>query len=152
MRLAVCSFLEPADTTVFASAALPLHVTVLGNFILDADFDEFASIVTAAARMLPITVHLGTDEVFGANGEYQVTVTEPSVSLTELHNELLDRARRVGAVLDNPEYGGDGYRAHVTWPGNVRPALAAVLTLASLSIVELEPDGDTQLRRVMATA
>jgi hypothetical protein len=80
-----------------------------------------------------------------------VTVTEPSVSLTELHNELLDQARRIGAVLDSPEYAGDGYRAHVTWPGDVRPALAAVLTLASLSIVELEPDGDMQLRRITAT-
>ena len=152
MHLGVCSFLErPADGTEFASGALPLHVTVLGNFRIDSQWATILDLVRDAAARLPIESHVGGDERFGPHGEWRVTVMEPIAALNELHDGLVAAVTSRGAVLDDPHFAGDGYRAHVTWPGGIRPALDSLLTLESLSVIDLEPDGDAHLRRVVAT-
>jgi hypothetical protein len=55
----------------------------------------------------------------------------------------------IGAVFDDPEFIGDGYRAHVTKTRAAQSAPGEVLTLTQVAIVDMEPEGDGRLRRVV---
>jgi hypothetical protein len=152
VRLAVCSFVErPAVGTSYEAGKLPLHVTVLGNFTLEADHEVIGSIVRHAERMLPIDIQAASDERFGPDGEFRVTVAQPSAALNVLHHELLASAQRVGAIFDNPDFNGDGFRAHLTWLDALRPRVDMRTEAGDSEYCRSRTGGDGQLRRITET-
>ena len=78
-----------------------------------------------------------------------MSVVEPARALSDLHERLVAALTEIGAVFDDPEFIGAGYRAHVTKTRAAQSRPGDVLTLTQAAIVDMEPEGDRRLRRVV---
>jgi 2'-5' RNA ligase len=131
----------------------PLHVTVAPTFVTDAGpaaVAEAISTVVAAAATISVTA--GGDEGFGPSGRVPVTVLVRSPELSALHALLLQTLSTAGAVFDDPEYTGPGYRAHVTVTAEARMRPGDVALLEQAALVDMEPVGPQRWRRVVWVA
>jgi 2'-5' RNA ligase len=152
LRLAVCSFFErPADGAVFGAHAIPLHVTLMGNFGFNGAADAVVPAMSAMAGSLPITVTVGADAQFGPRGDVPVSIVVESNALRELHDGIYTRLRRLPISAEEPQYTGDGFRPHITRVAGSQVRSGQSIRLDSLSLVDLRPNGVPDLRRVLAT-
>lgn len=127
----------------------PLHVTVAPTFVLDAGAAAVAAAVApVVAASVPIAVTAGGEEGFGRSGRIPVTVLLPSQELSALHARLLDVLGGLGAVFDDPEYTGTGYRAHVSVTRDARLPDGEVALLEKAALVDMEPVGPQRWRHV----
>jgi 2'-5' RNA ligase superfamily len=150
-RLVVVLPLQPlAVGDAFSLKEWPLHLTVAPTFVIDADPKAVAATISGQlAGQGPLMVDVGADEGFGHSGKIPVTLIEPSITLSALHNLLVDALVAVGAVFDDPQFVGTGYRAHVTVVGSARVQRGETLTLRQAVLVDMAPAGDRRLRRVI---
>lgn len=134
-RLVVVIPLQPLVTGArFSFRDWPLHVTVVQVFE--------ASITQSIERMSrfeypAFTVTAGDDEGFGPSGGIPVTVLEPSPQLSALHVSLTDALQPL--ELENPEFAGENYRAHVTIKQHGRVRSGDRIHLSQLALVDLTP-------------
>lgn len=139
------------DGDGFSLRDWPLHLTVAPTFTGVA----LAAVVPAITPVLftqrPFRLRVGPDEGFGHSQRIPVSVVEPSAELMDLHVALLDALRTAGANFDDPEFVGNGYRAHVTVTRNARVKQGDQLTLHQAAVVDMAPEGDQRLRRVVWT-
>jgi 2'-5' RNA ligase len=133
----------------FSMSAWPLHLTVVGNFATDLSIDEVGGLLTTTASMADVVV--GAHDLFGPRNNVRVSVIEHSEWLDALHNELVERMASAGAVFDNPEYTGRGYRPHVTATKRAHVTEGDILRLGQLALVDMRPSGDSGLRSVVWT-
>ncbi len=134
----------------FALRDWPLHVTVAPTFVVALDLATVVGAISPLLESQPaLTVRAGPDEGFGPSLDIPVTVIEPSAELTALHARLIAALRGVGAEFDDPEFIGDGYRAHVTVRRADRLCPGDSVELAQATIVDMAPQGDARLRRVV---
>jgi 2'-5' RNA ligase len=152
-RLAVCSFLElqPEDAT-FRASEIPLHVTIVGTFAFDSGTDAVVAAMGSVTHRLPVTARAGGDDLFGPNRDVPVTVVTDFGGIRDLHNALFDELRPLGCELEEPLFARHGFRPHITWVPGSQVEPGQVITLDSLSLIDLRPDGDPALRRVVGTA
>jgi hypothetical protein len=154
-RFAVCSFVERQDDgAAFAAGALPLHVTVVGRFSVAAAPDAVLGVLRDVAEDLPCPLRLGTDGLDGSP-DVPVLVIEDAAAAHALHDRLLTELRQLGAVVDTPRAAGPDWVPSGDGAARgdelARFAADGALTIGTLSLVELEPDGDADRRRVLAT-
>jgi hypothetical protein len=151
-RLVVVFPLEPLGAGEgFSLRDWPLHLTVVPTFTgVDLTRAQSAiSPILAAHR--PLQLRTGPDEGFGRSMTIPVSVIVPSIELTELHSALVTALLAVGAVFDDPEFIGSGYRAHVTMTRRASVHEGDRLNLRQVAIVDMAPEGDRRLRRVVWT-
>jgi hypothetical protein len=151
-RLVVVLPLDPLhDGDGFSLRDWPLHLTVAPTFTRI----DLPAVVRAITPVLlaqrSFRLRVGQDEGFGRSQKIPVSVVEPSAELTDLHVALLDALRLAGADFDDPEFIGNGYRAHVTMTRRARVSAGDQLTLHQAAIVDMAPEGDQRLRRVVWT-
>lgn len=128
----------------------PLHVTVAPTFQTPADLAAVAAaIAPVVARSPALCVTAGGDEGFGPSGRVPVTVLIPSPELSGMHAGLVRALWAMDARFDDPEYVGDGYRAHVTMTTTARMTPGQVARLEQAAIVDMEPVGPQRLREVV---
>jgi hypothetical protein len=152
-RLAVCSFLEPQDDgAVFGASEIPLHVTIIGTFALDGGTDPVVAAMESVTHRLPVSARAGGDDLFGPNRDVPVTVVTDFGGIRDLHNALFDELRPLGCELDEPLFARHGFRAHITWVPGSQVEPGQIIRLDSLSLIDLRPEGDPSLRRVVATS
>lgn len=143
--------MRPGDG--FPLRTWPLHLTVAPTFVTDADTEAVgAAIAPVIAASPPVSVTAGAQEGFGPSGRVPVTVVVPTPPLTELHHALSSALTAVGAVFDDPQYTGAGYRAHVTATANDRLPTGKVALLRQAALVDMEPVGPERLRQVVWVA
>jgi 2'-5' RNA ligase len=152
LHLAVCSFLEPqAEGGEFAASAIPLHVTLLGNFRIDGELPDVVRAIRASAGLPPVEAVTAEPARFGAAADIPVTLVKPTAELHALHEALLDAVQGLGAIVDEPQYTGAGFRPHITWASGEPVESEQRYPLRTLSVVDLAPDGNDHQRRVIAT-
>ncbi|MET3806044.1 hypothetical protein ABIB25_003053 [Nakamurella sp. UYEF19] len=172
MRLVVVLPLRRLEVgEAFALRDWPLHVTVAPTFVLDGPARDAGSddgcmldsavLDSAVLEMVSAAIEgplvecpslrllAAGDEGFGRSGAIPVTVVEPSVELDALHHLLVAALSDLGARFDDPEFTGSGYRAHVTVRQGRRVDTGDVLEPTQAVIVDMEPQGDARLRRVV---
>jgi hypothetical protein len=131
----------------FARGTIPLHVTVLPNVrVPEAGVKKFHDAVAKIASVTPSIAIAGDHlERFGTS---QVTVTAlaPIPELAALHQDLLAAAQSAGAISTDPQYSGDGYRAHASHTpfGALTPGETALLTY--IVLVERRQDSHRALQ------
>lgn len=149
-RLAVAHFLErwPAGTE-FPAGRLPLHLTLAGNFTVDADADAILTTI-AGLGLAPTTARVGKTELFGRSGNVQVRVIERVGALRDIHSAIVNSLTGMGATFDTPGFNLDGFRPHITEvPGQTIPE---TVTVDSVTVIDLRPEGNRNLRRILGTA
>jgi 2'-5' RNA ligase superfamily len=152
-RLVVVFPLEPLGAgDGFSLRDWPLHLTVAPTFT-GIDLTNVQSAITPIlASRRPLRLRVGPDEGFGHSMTIPVSVVVPSAELTDLHVALMTALLDVGAEFDDPEFVGAGYRAHVTMTRRARVHEGDWLDLCQVAIVDMAPEGDQRLRRVVWTA
>lgn len=153
-RLVVVLPLQPlAAGDGFSLREWPLHITVAPTFVVHQDCNAVISTISPVLRsQTRLLVLAGPDQGFGRSQAIPVTVVDPSPELTNLHHRLLIALTAVGAVFDDPDFTGAGYRAHVTKTRLAHVHPGDHLTLDQVAVVDMAPEGDRRLRRVVWTS
>ena len=153
-RLVVVLPLRPlADGAAFTLRDWPLHVTVAPTFVVAGDVQSVVSVVEPClSAQPPVRVRAGSEEGFGRSMTRPAMVIEPDVELSALHLALLRALRKSEAEFDHPDFVGTGYRAHITRTRAEAVGPGDELELCQAAIVDMEPEGDRRLRRVVWTA
>ena len=151
LRLVVVLPLRPLRAgDGFSLARWPLHLTVAPTFVIEAGLDSVvASVGPILERAPALTLRAGADEGFGRAQRIPVSLVEPSAELVGLHRLLMEELAGIGAVFDDPDFAGAGYRPHVTMTKLARVQPGDDLRLEQAAVVDMEPIGDQRLRRVV---
>lgn len=143
------AFVVPVPAgVVFPRTHWPLHIT-LARF----DTRETADVVSARMdRVLPsllgFGVRIGPDAQFGRNASVPVSLVDPEPALQRLHSAVLE-ALGPQVHLPGAQHSGAHYRPHVTHADTrLRPGDRIQIRQAAL--VDMRPDNDPRLRRVLA--
>lgn len=152
-RYVLVTFLEDfRDGDEFLALSWPLHLTIVPNFSIGWDEAAIQERIRAAlVHQSPVAVRAGQEELFGPRKTVPVTVLEPVPDLMSMHNGLLELLTKAGASFDHPEHVQRGYRPHVTVTSRRRLHPGDRTTVDSISIVDLQPRGNTELRTVLYT-
>lgn len=116
----------------------PLHVTLAKWFdVPDIGLLEQAVDAIAVATM-PFKATVGSEEMFGTDGDTRVNIIADQKPLHELHKQLC------AAVSSQPEssfvnelWMGDEYRAHITHHANARRHEGDVISVADIYLVRM---------------
>lgn len=136
----------------FAGTNWPLHLTMVANFAVTARSDEIVANLKKIVSSQPcFTVTAGPDELFGANKDVLVTTMIMNDKIINLHNNMVAMLQKMDAVFDEPGYNKQGFRAHVTAQLSHRVDVGDDITINSLSLVDMFPNGDIGRRRVIET-
>ncbi|MGL3806695.1 2'-5' RNA ligase family protein [Paeniglutamicibacter sp. R2-26] len=141
------SFVVPVQAgLVFPRTSWPLHVTVVRFDTRDTVTAICARLDQALPSLLGFGVCVGPDAHFGRNGSVPVSLVEPEPALELLHAAALEA---LGPEAHLPGHHHSNYRPHVThaaerlYPGDR-------FTISQAALVDLRPDNDPRLRRVVA--
>jgi len=157
-------FVEPvADGQVFPRTGWPLHITLVRFDVkfdagtpADGDVAErIAGLAEAAATTaLGSGLTIGKDAAFGRNGSVPVNLVQPHPALQELHEQLVQVVADAGGRILTPQHTLTGYRPHVSHQTSMEgdamrlhPGDAVVLD--RIALVDMAPDGDHTVRRVL---
>lgn len=129
----------------------PLHVTLAKWFdvpdigLLERTVDDIT------ARTAPFKATVGSEEMFGADGDTKVNIIADQKSFQALHKQLCE------AVLSQPEssfvnelWMGDEYRAHVTHHANARRHEGDVIAVADMYLVRMADERQCEVVRRFA--
>ncbi len=158
-NLIFVAFVEPvAEGAVFLRTDWPLHITLVrfdagGPDSADAA-ERVAALADAPARAaLGASMAVGEDASFGRNGSVAVSLVEPHPALQTLHEDLVQAVAAVHGRILTPRHTLSGYRPHVshhgTGPGKKRLDPGDAVVLARIALVDMAPEGDHTIRRVL---
>jgi hypothetical protein len=151
-NLIFVAFVEPvADGLFFPRSEWPLHITLVrfdvGTDVLADRMAALAAPLAAAALGAGLTV--GEDAGFGRNGSVPVNLIQPQPDLQALHEQLVNAVDSVGGKVLTPAHTMSGYRPHVSHHGDKRLNPGDTLVLDRIALVDMAPDGDRTVRRVL---
>jgi hypothetical protein len=151
-NLIFVAFVEPvADGLLFPRSEWPLHITLVrfdvGTDVLADRMAALAAPLAAAALGAGLTV--GEDAGFGRNGSVPVNLIQPQPDLQALHEQLVNAVDSVGGKVLTPAHTMSGYRPHVSHHGDKRLNPGDTLVLDRIALVDMAPDGDRTVRRVL---
>lgn len=136
---------------VFLSGQWPLYVTIVPNFEIDWDEKRLTSeIENILAVHRSFIVKVQDDDWFGPNKDVLVTRLDLTLELADIHNKLVDMLERNGAVFELPIILKGNYKPHATVQYAKRVKKGDALSIDQLTIVDKEPDGNPEKRRVLA--
>ncbi|MET1088402.1 MAG: hypothetical protein ABWY04_15000 [Arthrobacter sp.] len=166
-NLILVAFVEPvAEGAVFLRTEWPLHITLVrfdvgapaGDSAQDgpsgADLDGVAEHVAALAAphaeaALGAGLTVGVDAGFGRNGSVPVSLIQPQQDLQNLHEQLVAVVGSLAGRVLTPAHTLSGYRPHVSHHGDKRLDPGAAVVLDRIALVDMAPDGDRTVRRVL---
>jgi hypothetical protein len=158
-NLIFVAFVEPvAGDAVFPRTDWPLHVTLVRFDAGSPDSadaaDRVAALADAPARAaLGARLAVAEDAAFGRNGSVAVSLVEPHPALQALHEALVQTVAAVEGRILTPRHTLSGYRPHVshhgTGPGPKRLNPGDAVVLDRIALVDMAPDGDHTIRRVL---
>ena len=134
----------------YASNSWPLHVTIADTFAVEREAssldDKLSDLVS---KRKPVTGVADHDEFFGASQEVQVTILDMSEQLVALHYDVIGLLKSSGAVLNDPQYSEEGFRAHATVQPHARLTIGDEVTLTKLAIIDMFPNEDPYQRKIL---
>jgi hypothetical protein len=136
----------------YSSDNWPLHSTVLDTFAMQWTIDEMIAKLTESLKHHEMAhSEAGDDRFFGENGQVQAVLLSRTDSLTKLHLDVLAILENGKIVLNNPQFARDGYVPHVTVQKQVRLNRGDIVRFTALSIVDMFPNNDPYVRKVLKT-
>jgi hypothetical protein len=84
-------------------------------------------------------------------GDIKVTVLEESKEFRKMLNNVQQALINNGALFNEPEYLGDGFKPHVTFQRNAKLEVGNNKQITSVSLVDMFPNGNFEQRRIIAT-
>jgi hypothetical protein len=154
-NLIFVAFVEPVtEGLLFPRSAWPLHITLV-RFDVDspaaasvaARIGELADPYATAALGAGLTV--GEDAGFGRNGSVPVSLIQPQPDLQTLHEQLVRAVAGLDGKVLTPAHTLSGYRPHVSHHGDKRLNPGDAVVLDRIALVDMAPDGDRTVRRVL---
>lgn len=159
-NLIFVAFVEPvAEGAVFLRTDWPLHITLVRFDVGGPDSAGAAERVAALADIparaaLGASMAVGEDAAFGRNGSVAVSLVEPHPALQSLHEALVQAVAAVDGRILTPRHTLSGYRPHVSHhgsgPGMKRLYQGDTVVLDRVALVDMAPDGDHTIRRVLS--
>ncbi|MFJ5957484.1 2'-5' RNA ligase family protein [Paenarthrobacter sp. NPDC092416] len=149
------AFTEPVQPSlVFPRSDWPLHITLLR---FDAGAQVSADVENVLSRLAeaPVKGALGTqlrvgeEAGFGHMGSIPVSLIDHNPLLQGLHEELVEAAVSVGARIATPNYVLGSYRPHISHHDGRRPKPGDVVVLDQVALVDMAPEGDHTIRRIL---
>ncbi|HSW65928.1 MAG TPA: 2'-5' RNA ligase family protein [Bacillota bacterium] len=135
--------LEPQPVgSYFDRSRWPLHLTLMQWFAPQGGLQALRQELTLAARNIaPVAVTVGKEALFGPDATIPVNVIADQAPVCELHTVLLNVLRQLGLQVNDVQWVGEGYMAHVTQQGDERRAHEGQrLLINSFHIVRLIDD------------
>lgn len=146
-RYTVSALLEPASD--FSPNRWPLHLTVVGNFVLEGcTYDVSDFLVDVTASHPPLTLSCGRDDWLV--GDTLVNRIEPNVALTELHRELCHGLLLLGARFEASAQIMQHFVPHVAVQKTARLRDGDVLRVGQLALIDRAPGGDATSHEIIA--
>jgi hypothetical protein len=151
-NLIFVAFVEPVtDGLVFPRTHWPLHITLVR---FDVDSDRAAGQLAAMAGPLAepalgANLTVGEDAGFGRNGSVAVSLVQPQKDLQALHEQLVAAVRSLAGKVLTPAHTLSGYRPHVSHHGDKRLNPGDAVVLDRIALVDMAPDGDRTVRRIL---
>ncbi len=143
------AFVVPVQAgLVFPRSGWPLHITLVRfdtRETAEALCDRLDGVLP---QRLGFGVRMGPDAQFGRDASVPVSLVEPEPALQLLHESALET---LGPQVHLPgaQHNGLNYRPHITHAGErLQPGDQVQVRQAAL--VDMRPDNDPRLRRVMA--
>lgn len=138
----VVGLFRPTDAgTSFSRRAWPAHVTLAGNFVVEASLSDVSDAVRRAG--LPgaeLGVRFGDMADFGPERDIRVRLVTTD-EVTSLHHRLADELDSLpGFAADDPAHRRAGYRAHMTLSPLVAADADGSRVVRSIALVELDHD------------
>ncbi|MFK4641370.1 hypothetical protein ABIA52_004259 [Paenarthrobacter histidinolovorans] len=149
------AFTEPVQQgLVFPRSDWPLHITLLRFDVgpnVSADVaDVLADLAEASVKgALGTRLRVGGEAGFGHMGSIPVSLIEHDPLLQGLHEEIVEAAVGVGARIATPNYVLDHYRPHISHHDGKRPKSGDTVVLDQVALVDMAPDGDHTIRRIL---
>lgn len=154
-NLILVAFVEPvAEGLVFPRSDWPLHITLVRFDVGATDGADPAEGIAALAQApagaaLGARLTVGNDAGFGRNGSVPVSLIQPQRDLQTLHEQLVAAVGSLGGKVLTPAHTLSGYRPHVSHHGDKRLYPGDVVVLDWIALVDMAPDGDRTVRRVL---
>ena len=145
-------FDDIGDGYEYPSDSWPLHSTIVDTFAIDWSIDEMTNRLEDTLRNHAIADSEAEDDrFFGENGQVQVVLLNRSDSLVKLHQDVLTTLEKGGLNLNDPQFARDGFLPHATVQKHVRLNRGDRVQFTALSIVDMFPDENPYMRRVLKT-
>jgi len=154
-NLILVAFVEPVtEGLVFPRTDWPLHITLVrfdAGTTDGADPAERLSALAEAPAMaaLGASLTVGNDAGFGRHGSVPVSLIQPQPDLQILHERLVAAVGSLGGKVLTPAHTLSGYRPHVSHHGDKRLQPGDAVVLDRIALVDMAPDGDRTVRRVL---
>ena len=152
-KYAIVQFFEDIEEGhVYSSNNWPLHSTVIDTFAIDWSIDEMAARLTEMLREHALAnSEAGGDKYFGKNGQVQVVLLDRTDSLTTLHLDVLVTLEDGVLTLNDPQFAREGFLPHATVQKHARLNKGDKVRFTALSIIDMFPNEDPYMRKVLKT-
>lgn len=137
------------EGTEFPASNFPLHITITGVCAVDWDSRTIASNLEVLLKdQLPFSVKAIDEAYFGPNHDIRVTEMEKTPQLLDLHQKVYDMLIAAGAVFNDPDYQGEGFRPHCTYQQQGHLDTGASVTIDNITLIDLFPHEDGTMRKI----
>ncbi len=148
----VCFFYPQDVSTTFSALDWPLHVTMLDTFKTDWSATDLCNalkqvaISTATFSVLPVE-----QAMLGPDKNESVKLLQKDKALLALHATLLTLVHEGSFVFNSPGFVGEGFLPHATDQRDGQLTLGQPYTVATISLVDMFPNGDYMQRKIIET-
>lgn len=140
---------SPQNGAEFHMANWPLHITLADVFAIDLEQSGVVIKLETLCNGLPSIVVTAESE--SALGETPVVLFSESHDLLQLHTEVVSLLEANSAIFNNPGFTKSGFIGHSTIQSKHRLSVGENITIDSLSLIDMFPNGDWRQRKVLAT-
>jgi hypothetical protein len=143
-------FITPLDVgSEFSMNDWPLHITLVNVFAVDRKHTGINAQLEKLLRSQPIIKSKALyDTVLGTT---PVVLISKSPPILKLHEKIIDLLKTNKASFNMPEHIKTGYIPHCTIQNTEKLKSGEEVTINTLSLVDMFPENDWQLRKVLAT-
>lgn len=152
-KYAIVQFFEDIEEGYeYSSNKWPLHSTVVDTFALKWSIDEMVVRLTDALKHYVVAnSEAGDDRFFGDNGQVKVVLLGRTESLIKLHLDALATLEDGNLTLNDPQFARDGFLPHATVQEHARLNKGDKVRFTALSIIDMFPNEDPYMRKVLKT-
>ncbi len=152
-KYCLVAFLEPvSDGAEFHYSSWPLHVTLADVFSVPLGKDELIALLdTVAPKLKAVTVTARDDTFLGSEKQVRVTLLEKNEDIAALHLQIVKELEKADAVFNDPQFTHDGFLPHVTVQHHARIHKNDLVSIKTVSLLDMFPGGDPHQRKVLKT-
>jgi 2'-5' RNA ligase len=151
-NLIMVAFIEPVwEGQEFLRTDWPLHITLVRFDVTDdGGTARFASLAEVPAKQaLGSVLSIGGDHHFGHQGSVPVSLVKDDPALQALHESLVQAVEQLSGRVASPHHTRRLFRPHVSHHGEQRVNPGDAVVLDHIALVDMAPDGDRTIRRIL---